>query len=235
MWMREGSWTTRTPPGLACCSCKPCLLHTPRNAAVVNTVGIAFAAAMLLLAGCAADSGEDAAKSSSKDSLSNGVDSSQVDGSRDSGDGNQKQFKGTVSEYARKYVACLRGEGWDVELAPEGDGYISNVTADQGDAFNVARQKCSDRLGQAPGRGKVSQADMVALYEFTKGTVACLREHGWPATDPPSLDTFIQQNFFTKGVSNEPLWGAYDLVVKDPSLTEPNTWRVINKTCPQSP
>jgi len=198
----------------------------------VKAILCAMALLGLLVTGCASDPPHAQADQSNDSTAATTGSGKTGQVAHKAGD---KEFKGTVSEYARKFVACLRGEGWDVELAPEGDGYLSHVSADQGTAFNTARDTCSKKIGTAPARGKVSHAEMVALYEFAQGTVECLRSHGWPATDPPSLDTFIQQNFFTKGVSYEPLWSAYDLVAKDPTLTAPTKWREINQTCPQGP
>lgn len=147
----------------------------------------------------------------------------------------QSKFDGAISQWVDKLVTCLQADGWDVKAAPTGDGIIPKVTAAQQTAYDASHKRCIKKLGDPPGSGGLSEAELKVYYAWGKKTVACLRDHGWPAEDPPSFETYVQQ--VTGGQKywdlHGPPWVAMGLVVKDPSLVAMT--ETIQETCPDSP
>lgn len=153
----------------------------------------------------------------------------------ESGQVKSAKFDGTISEWVNKLVTCLQADGWDVRVAPTGDGIIPKVPKAQQVPYEAAKRRCMKKLGDPPGSGDLSEAELKALYAWGNQTVACLREHGWPAEDPPSYETYVEQVTHAHEYLKEhgTLWGAMSRVVEDPSLVK--IIETIQETCPDSP
>lgn len=94
-------------------------------------------------------------------------------------------------------VACLSEKGWEAKASPDGRGVTSEIPVEQRAAFDLAKFDCTARYSMDP-------RVLHALFEpspelrgviwdyYNEFLVSCLKEHGYPATEPlPSRETFV--------------------------------------------
>ena len=66
---------------------------------------------------------------------------------------------------------------------------------------------------------------MEAQYYFLLDVKTCLEEEGYPTSEPPSLDAFMES-------SAAGAWHPYDLVAADNQIPVAE-WNDLNAACPQ--
>ena len=110
-------------------------------------------------------------------------------------------------ELGQAMANCLAGEGWVVAVTPGGNGYESDVPDSQRGAFALAEYECAAKY---PIDARVTWAtshrdpgllarDWDYLNEYL---IPCLREAGYPATEPlPSKESYVAN----------PVWDGYPL------------------------
>lgn len=109
---------------------------------------------------------------------------------------------------------CMREQGWDAEA--NGQGVQLSAPSDQFEASQAAMRACWEAAGvdtSSPPRYTAEQAG--TAYDALLPLVACLREAGLPAADPPSREAYVAD--LTEGrIPPHP----YDQAAEDGRLAE---------------
>lgn len=121
-------------------------------------------------------------------------------------------------------AACLREAGWDAVLDPSGQGVsVDSVTGEQRPAFMRARAACTESVGEPPTVAPLTEAEIRDRYAYLLAARDCLLALGYPVSEPPSEDVFVDS------WSTGP-WSPYADIVD--ALT-PDEWDEANRECPQ--
>ena len=122
-------------------------------------------------------------------------------------------------EHVGYILTCVKGAGFDVELVD--GGLLATPAPEQRDLYRETLAACEK---SAIDRGLVgpllppSHEELAAWYEALTWTHDCMAAAGYPVSDPPSLDLYVE--------SNGRVWHPYDVlpVEKIP---------VVERVCPQ--
>lgn len=140
-------------------------------------------------------------------------------------------YHGTLANYTRLFVACMRSEGWQAVADPDLEGWgINYLPQSQWAAEQHAVHKCNERVGSIPPPPvHPSRAFVLTQCQWQLITRKCLIRQGLPVTSPPSFDRYDAT--YATGP-----WSAYD-VITSRGYTFPSTqsWGKINRECPQGP
>lgn len=130
----------------------------------------------------------------------------------------------TIVEHFERKAECLREEGYDVELAPDGEGLtIENVTGVQRIALMEASARCEEQVGSLPVFVPATLDDIQPLYDSLVAMRDCLIEEGYEIADAPALDTFFE-SYLT-----DP-WHPY---LSIPLELGEGEWNRLQEACPQ--
>lgn len=124
------------------------------------------------------------------------------------------------------YFACMTDRGWQVTRTGgevwNGGAHIS-VPEEQEEVFEIDDQACMRESGRsALGAPTVSAEDAAALYDLLLPVADCVRRLGYPVTDPPSKQSFVD-NLVAYPI---PSWHPYSEAVKLGKLAD------VEKNCP---
>jgi hypothetical protein len=92
-------------------------------------------------------------------------------------------------DLAKARAKCLVSKGWSATVSADGS-LESNFPSSQGDDFDRDDIACQREVGidpEAPTPQEVVKRD----YKLYVEAARCLRNHGWPIGDPPTLQTFL--------------------------------------------
>lgn len=123
-----------------------------------------------------------------------------------SGDMEPPVFQGTFDEWAAAFIQCMADRGFEVELGDpaDGDSVRSDVSAEQRPAYMAATEECDMVVGILPSEPLTSE-EISAEYDRQLGIAQCLREIGYPVTDPPSRELYVADYNSPEGLH----WEAY--------------------------
>jgi hypothetical protein len=108
--------------------------------------------------------------------------------------------------------ACVESAGFDATV--EGDGLAVRY-GDQRAYYEQVRETCFQAAvdsGLVAPQGPLDEEFLAAQYEAFLLTYECMVREGYPVTDPPSKDAYIE----SEGVS----WHPYERLGGDPSAIE---------------
>ena len=113
------------------------------------------------------------------------------------------------AEVDQKMVACLEKAGFSVTIGA--DGGMDIKSPDPKVTPRAALRACQEEL-QAQGavpdpNAPQSRSDREKMYKFLLGVNDCMKRHGYPTAEPPSLDTYVD---------GDGLWHPYDGVFGGP-------------------
>lgn len=119
-------------------------------------------------------------------------------------------------------VACMRANGFSLELHPDGLGADwSAVPAEQSQIAMAVHASCYAGL-HVPDRMPFTDEQWGEILAYQTALIECVASFGYSVSDPPSLDEFIE---------SDGNWGAYDLV---PPMVGP-AGDELSSACPQGP
>jgi hypothetical protein len=137
----------------------------------------------------------------------------------------------TTGEYGETYAGCLREQGFDATVTPDGEGLrVGTVPADQSAALAAARYRCRVMYPVHPVFHQPLTDDQLATiyHHQVEFTADCLRREGYDIPTAPSLETFMAQR---RGEAGGDIWHPYSGV----QPRSEDEWQRINQECPQSP
>lgn len=124
---------------------------------------------------------------------------------------------------------CLEREGFLVTVGP--GGRLDIESPEPGVTPREVIGSCQDDLveeGLLPDpNAPPARADLEKRYEFMLGINDCMRDHGFPTEQPPSLDVYIE---------GDGLWHPYFVGPKDPGGMSPTPavdFEVLQRECPE--
>lgn len=121
---------------------------------------------------------------------------------------------------------CLVDHGFPVTTVPPGDGIsFDSVAADQIDLALDVFYACQEGLN-LPVPVPADQEQIEERYSFLLELRDCVENQGYPTTNPPSLDVFVDS-------WNDRPWSPYDLVAANDQMGI-EEWNALNIACPQS-
>ncbi len=124
----------------------------------------------------------------------------------------------TPGDFANNMRSCLSEAGYDVTVYDDGSIGIK-LPDSQMPAYDDATHECSVKFGydKMPNLTTDQRAD---LYDQTMALVDCLEEQGYPITDVPSKQAFIDGTEFV----------PYEQV---PTTVVGDAWDKLQRVCPQ--
>lgn len=133
-------------------------------------------------------------------------------------------------EWAEVQSRCLQDAGYAVEKMQDGGVSFARVTIQDQD-FHVARYACEAQFPPEPHTLlPPSDADLESTYTYLTGPLTdCLEARGFPVPEPPSLDTFIDQQ---RSAASRVTWSPYAEVSQ---YVPQDEWLRLNEACPQVP
>lgn len=94
---------------------------------------------------------------------------------------------------------CFAEAGFEVKSTLNGEGFdvISQVSGTQGKVLNLTHYVCAARFFVDPNYLQPPTRDQIRVtYEYYLEVLSpCLREQGYQVPEPPSLETFIAQQW----------------------------------------
>lgn len=106
------------------------------------------------------------------------------------------ELSGTDPDYATKMADCLKESGWEVEVVPGGSFTIDFAGEDQEaqiEAYEAAREACSDDLGYDEPLEELSDSDRKRLYDGLVSLAECLQAEGYEIRDIPSEQAYLDE------------------------------------------
>lgn len=134
-----------------------------------------------------------------------------------------------TSEWPDVQARCLQDSGYPVERMDDGGLSFGQVPV-QDLNFHIALYTCEAQFPPEP-HSLLPPSDeyFESLYTYRTGPlIECLRGRGYAAPDPPSLQTFIEQQ--RSGAPSA--WSPYSEISQTVGQDE---WMSLNRECPQSP
>lgn len=132
----------------------------------------------------------------------------------------------TMSQWIERVTGCLQNAGWDVTPDLAQDGYeIGVVPESQKGAFEQSQKDCRAEAGPAPNSGPLTAEYVSALYDHMVKMKACLADHGYATSDPPSKSVYIDDY-----LSGRAPWHPFAEV---PASIPQEEWSALNEDCPQ--
>lgn len=133
-----------------------------------------------------------------------------------------RQITATKLEQQRFYADCLNQAGFAATVDPNDLTVTSPIPQGQEDQYWAVTERCrEEKFARFPS---LADPDPVAAYRAYLYVRACMLANGWPVTDPPSLDTYLE----THGAA----WHPYDAVMADPTFGYED-FQTLEATCPQ--
>lgn len=135
----------------------------------------------------------------------------------------------TDSEWAETQTRCLQDAGYAAERMRDGGLSFARIPVQDQD-FHVARYSCEARFPPDPvSLLPPSDADLESIYAYQTGSLTdCLEREGFAVPDPPSVETFIEQQRSGAAVG----WSPYAEISQNVGEDE---WLRLNELCPQDP
>ncbi|GEM_PF-1393810 len=128
----------------------------------------------------------------------------------------------TKLEQQRFYADCLTNAGFAATIDPQTLSVSSPIPPGQEDRFWEVSSRCrQEKFDRFPA---LAEPDPTAAYRAYLYIRECMLANGYPVTDPPSLDTYLE----THGAA----WHPYDAVMADPTFTYED-FQQLENTCPQ--
>jgi hypothetical protein len=134
-------------------------------------------------------------------------------------------YDGPRDEYIPLLAACLREHGWPAEIRADGGLSVDSLADDQRQAFMAARGECEAEIGSLPPAPPLDEEQIRQRYEFLLGARQCLIDLGYPISDPPTVETFIET--YATGP-----WSPFNDLADQ--TTSEHEWLEANERCPQS-
>ncbi len=131
-------------------------------------------------------------------------------------------FPSSDAEFQELLHDCMEDAGWPSEKQDDGV-YRYSSSDEQRDAFDAANAGCIEAIGGNLPLAR-SDGEWRDLYDFYEESVACLREHGVDAGEPPSFSVWAESDY---------LWSPYASVNPESMTTEQFT--ELTNACPQTP
>lgn len=178
------------------------------SALVSKTFVIVLLAALVLVAGCAAEPDDNGA-----------ADARSVAPPREI----------HPDDWAETYAQCLRDAGFDAEASRDGGVELAPVPDDQAQRLEDVGASCDEAYPIAARYDRrLEDHELTFLYEYyTTELIPCLEGHGYEGFSPPSLAEFIEIYY------TEENWGPY-VDLGSPPATE-NEYYGLVEACPQLP
>jgi hypothetical protein len=134
-----------------------------------------------------------------------------------------------LGEFPSVYAECLREQGFDAELSPDGGGLIQDsVPPDQHSAHLRAFYRCQVRYPVHPRFSlPLTDGQVRVLYDyFVESLVGCLEDEGYEVSPAPSFETFLAE-----WRSPHHAWEPYDSV----QIFDQRRSLEVYERCPQRP
>lgn len=123
-----------------------------------------------------------------------------------------ESFTAERREFYSHVAACMTDLGVPMRLSTTGDGIepVSHEGRDaQADASASAYSVCSEQAGGYPEMPPPPTAEELGrLYELNLDVLACLEDNGFPSTDPPSREVYVQTYLASYSGGSAP-WSPY--------------------------
>lgn len=140
----------------------------------------------------------------------------------------------TLREQSQAISACAAEEGVSVEVASDGEGVVWRAPAGQEARYSEVVDGCArivaERFGVA--QGEPTAEDLELWYRAFLWTRGCMIDEGYPVSDPPTLDSYIDS-----GGSN---WHPYNAVfnasggdIRPGVPFSDESFRELESMCPQ--
>jgi hypothetical protein len=97
-------------------------------------------------------------------------------------------------EWAVVRQACLRDEGWVVEITVDGGIRFPEVTPEQSVEMEAANDRCGERYPIDPKyREPLTEEQLAFLHTwYLEENIPCMEAEGYTGFEPPSLERFIE-------------------------------------------
>ncbi|CAN5365999.1 hypothetical protein BH24ACT7_BH24ACT7_03410 [soil metagenome] len=103
------------------------------------------------------------------------------------------EYAAAVDEHLLATAACLTATGWPAEVDTEEDSLDVDMRGSVREAFRQALAACEAEVGPPPEEEPLDEAGIRQFYEELIDAKACLERQGLVISDPPSVETFIDQ------------------------------------------
>lgn len=100
------------------------------------------------------------------------------------------QYDAIFSDWASRYIECARSFGADAQLTK--DGGITQPYAKGRPVKEGLDAECLKEVGPAPDTPPLNDAFLAGLYELYVQQAACLREHDYAISAPPSREQWVE-------------------------------------------
>lgn len=101
-----------------------------------------------------------------------------------------EQYDAMFADWASRYIECARKYGADARLL--NGGSIAQPYAPGRPVRDGLDAACVDEVGESPLPPPLTDSFLAGLYELYVVEAECLREHGYPISDPPSRKDWVE-------------------------------------------
>ncbi|KAA9104539.1 hypothetical protein [Microbacterium rhizomatis] len=131
-------------------------------------------------------------------------------------------FQDQRADRTRQIVACLDEAGFPGAVIQEDGSTSIELTAEQTAGYNQAASQCL--LEACPACGEPPSAEtLTRLYHLQLEAARCLSEEGFPTSDPPTLQSYLE-------ASAESRWSPHREAA--PSLASSGHMNELMEVCP---
>lgn len=99
----------------------------------------------------------------------------------------------SIRAYFAGMAPCLTEKGFPATANPEGDGMSINVPVEQEADMRIIQAQCEQQIGPVPDPIPLTDDEIQRVYRGSLEVYDCLVANGYPAVEPPSLKTFVEQ------------------------------------------
>lgn len=98
-------------------------------------------------------------------------------------------------------------KGWDASVEPDNRWSVSGIPDDQLDREEADSAACEAQFGYDQAPPPITREEAEATYVEMLDVATCVRNLGFPVSDPPSEQTYVDDL-----VSNRFPWNPYDAI-----------------------